>query len=796
MTKQLTLLFYCTLLCAPLFAQKTFQAPKLDQIPSLDGTMDDACWQKAGITEDFTTSTPVFGQQPAHPVSVRMFYADDALYIGATFGAEHLRDDGSARDAFAGDWFSVSFDTWNDDQHALLFAVTAGGAQIERQIAGADTETNWDAVWQSAVARRADGWSVEMRIPFTALRFPKVNMQNWGVQFTRYDINKGELCTWNPQNPLIGDNVLQYGNLEGLEHIHQAKRRKLIGYEHTVAYYKPQTKNSPKDKSAGLSLGLDGQFGFGSNATLDLSILPASSVNTSKNGNKAHWNLLQSGDVIPNAPRQFNAENALLFERSDIVWRSPQVYAQNMLPRAGYIGNNIYIQATQDSRLINAAKFSSRSRRNFGFGVYNAVMGPAGVVLRDRATGIEGKRTLQPISNYTLLTAEKVLRNNSWISLSNGTLLAGSMYRSNLSALDVQLRDRSNRYEFAGNGKLGFYETAPDSATYVPSYRFSMAKVNGAFVWRIAHSNQTGLGTEYDARRFIFNRFSQTLGLVEYRDYTPGRHYLSRNISLEAVKQYKAPTWLELRTALTTRRLYLFAAQLYGTLAGTTEHYLFQGNNNLERKVSPEVGAGLSFRSDIRKRFVCSIIGNFSRNIQGEKSYSNLSFIPSYVINPHFSIRLENRVYYTTGHLNTVSKAIPEYLFLQFNDLNINQIAEFNWNVNKRFRLYLQGNFINQFFSNQHIVKLSPDRNLTPFDYPFISFKNNRVWDATLGLEYWFAQGSQIRFSHRFKGHRDEFYNVFFGGYESRKGLQEMQTTLSIILLIDPANKRNFVGHE
>ncbi|MEI6411953.1 MAG: carbohydrate binding family 9 domain-containing protein, partial [Bacteroidota bacterium] len=209
MSKQLTLLFCCALVCAHLSAQKTFQIPKLEQIPTLDGIANDDCWQKAGIADGFTTSTPVFGQAPAHSVSVRMFYADDALYIAATCGTDKLRDDGSARDAFAGDWFSVSLDTWNDDQHAFLFAITAGGAQIERQIAGADTETNWDAVWQSAVTRRADGWSVEMRIPFTALRFPKGNVQNWGLQFTCYDINKGELCTWNPQNPLIGDNALQ-----------------------------------------------------------------------------------------------------------------------------------------------------------------------------------------------------------------------------------------------------------------------------------------------------------------------------------------------------------------------------------------------------------------------------------------------------------------------------------------------------------------------------------------------------------------------------------------------------------
>jgi len=793
MIKQLTLLFCCALVCAHLNAQKTFQAPKLDQIPALDGTMDEPCWQKAGLADGFTTSTPVFGQIPEHPISVRMFYADDALYIGATFGAAHLRDDGSARDAFAGDWFSVAFDTWNDDQHAFLFAITAGGAQIERQIAGPDTETNWDAVWQSAVTRRADGWSVEMRIPFTALRFPKGYMQNWGLQFTRYDLNKGEVCTWNPQNPLVGDAVLQYGNLEGLENIHQAQRRRLSAYSENQYFRQTKDVFGLNSRFLDFNLGLDAQVGIGSNATLDFTVLPSSELNIDlREGatNPRSIDLLNAKIMVN--PRQLNAESALLFGRSEISWQQPQLNLDYLTKRLGGLGQEVIISKRQEAQVLNVARFSTRTRKNFGFGVYNALLGPTGVVLRDLG-GTEEKRVLQPLSNYTMFTAEKVLRNNSWINLSNATLLAGPLYRTNISAADIRLRDRSNKYEIAGNGQLAFQETAPDTATVSYQYRVSVAKSNGAWRWRIGHNlfseTLASLTNSYYSDRNYEVLKTNSDASVGYRDIKPGKRYLNRSAYLTARKFRTDPVDFTAFADVLTHRFQRWSVQVQSNFVGTTTRYNTGGNNFLERRVSPLVNARVSFQSDVRKRFYFNADARYQTNIQGETAYSSLGFTPVWVISRQFSLRSENTVNYGQRYLNALNDGTSEYLFIQFNGLSTIHTLEFDWYASSRFRMWVQGKLNTLRYVDQHVVRLLPDRNLAPYDFPFTPYSYVANWTAAFGLQYLFAPGSQLRFSHQFKGQHNNVPTVIFPGINAPNGLKEVQTTLSVILLIDPARK-------
>jgi hypothetical protein len=189
------------------WSQKQLSAFIQDARPKLDGELNDSCWQQVPVVQDFSTSTPVFLQTPKNATSVQLFFAPDALYVGAFCASPKVRADGSARDeAGTGDWFSIALDTWNDDQNAFLFRITPGGLQSDARIGGNLSEFDYDAVWQSAVQLQANGWSLEMRIPYTALRFPSKGAQYWGLQMSRYDRNTGELSTWNPQNPLIYDN--------------------------------------------------------------------------------------------------------------------------------------------------------------------------------------------------------------------------------------------------------------------------------------------------------------------------------------------------------------------------------------------------------------------------------------------------------------------------------------------------------------------------------------------------------------------------------------------------------------
>lgn len=85
-----------------------------------------------------------------------------------------------------GNWdnFSVFFVTCNL-LNGFLFTVTASGVQGEAIVSNNDEDANWNAVWESAVNIDEYGWTVEIKIPYSSLRFPSSEVQEWHVQFGR-----------------------------------------------------------------------------------------------------------------------------------------------------------------------------------------------------------------------------------------------------------------------------------------------------------------------------------------------------------------------------------------------------------------------------------------------------------------------------------------------------------------------------------------------------------------------------------------------------------------------------------
>ncbi|MEI6411808.1 MAG: DUF5916 domain-containing protein, partial [Bacteroidota bacterium] len=363
-----------------------------------------------------------------------------------------------------------------------------------------------------------------------------------------------------------------------------------------------------------------------------------------------------------------------------------------------------------------------------------------------------------------------------------------------ISAADIRLRDRSNKYEIAGNGQFAFRETAPDTSTFTYQYRVSVAKSNGAWWWRIGHSanseTMTTLKDSYYADRNYDIIRTNSDASVGYRDIKPGRRYLNRSAHLTARKFSKDPVGFTAFADVLTHRFQRWSVQAQSNFVGTTRRYNIGGRDVLERRVSPLVDARVSFQSDVRKRFYFNADARYQTNIQGETAYSSLEFTPVWVINRQFSLRAENIVNYGQRYLNALNDGTADYLFIRFNGLSTIHSIEFNWYAGSRFRMWAQGWLNTLRYVDQHVVRLLPDRSLVPFDFPFTPYSNVVNWTATVGLQYLFAPGSQLRFSHQFKGQHSDVPLVIFPGLYNTNGLKEMQTTLSIILLIDPRNKR------
>ncbi len=174
------------------FAQekKTLQAHFVQTPPKIDGILDEESWLSADTASDFIEFTPNNGKKAPDKfrTDVRLLYDHEALYISAILYDDEpqkiLHEIGNRDEFVTADNFGVFINGYNDGQQEFRFFVSAAGVQMDA-LASPYEDYSWDGVWNSKVSLKDDGWIVEMKIPYSALRFPKKEVQEWGINFFR-----------------------------------------------------------------------------------------------------------------------------------------------------------------------------------------------------------------------------------------------------------------------------------------------------------------------------------------------------------------------------------------------------------------------------------------------------------------------------------------------------------------------------------------------------------------------------------------------------------------------------------
>ncbi|MCK6695666.1 MAG: carbohydrate binding family 9 domain-containing protein, partial [Thermoanaerobaculia bacterium] len=603
----------CLLCCAillPAQPGKMLEAVRLHCYPEIDGHLNDSCWQRLSALEEFTTSTPVFGETPQCRTEVRLFYTETALYVAAHCydpDAGGVRRDGGIRDGeLTGDWFQVSIDTWNDDRLSFDFTVSAAGIQQDLR-----DETAWDANWQSAVTLQAGGWTLEMRIPYTALRYPRITEQNWGIQFTRFDRSLGETSTWSPQNPLVQDRVLQFGSLTGLQNIHQEQRHALAIHTNT-AYQSPGIFVNSNGLTQ--SAGIDARLGLSESATLDVTVLPPISVTKSFGSLSFPGDdgLNISGNAPLPAPRQLLAEESGLFQRGAGSLEPNPVISPFQLSRRRPLNPGTFFTGIHESKLLNAVKFTGRTKGNWRVGAYHATLGPVKAEVTNFLSSSSISRetiTYQNLSAYNYLSAEYIFPNNSYARVSNAAMLAGRDMNTFLPGADFRLRNHANTLEISGNALMTL-QTADTARWQGYAYNLALSRINRRWGWSVAHEARSPEYSPFLLAPLPLNSFrgSSSHAVVNYRDFQPRGPWLNRGARLGlstfwSVRPGEQNVWTIVSTfhALDRRfRRFTLGASL------TPHNQIFRyenGGANLSQKVAPRAGLQLGFITDTRRRF-------------------------------------------------------------------------------------------------------------------------------------------------------------------------------------------------
>jgi len=168
---------------------KVLRAFRLQENVRVDGFLKEKIWQNEGVSE-FTQRDPIEGNEPSQKTVVWVGFDDEAIYVAAKLydtAPDSIISRLARRDeSVSSDHFEFQVDPWLDHRTGFFFRVSVSGAIRDGILFNDDSDDDsWDGVWESATIIEDDGWNVEMRIPFSQLRFPEKEVHTWGVNFIR-----------------------------------------------------------------------------------------------------------------------------------------------------------------------------------------------------------------------------------------------------------------------------------------------------------------------------------------------------------------------------------------------------------------------------------------------------------------------------------------------------------------------------------------------------------------------------------------------------------------------------------
>ena len=204
-------------------ASREVRAGRTSQAPVIDGRIEPDPWLRAPEISGLRQQRPDNGHACSESTQVWILYDDDALYVAARMHdrAPVTRLLGRRDTFLESDWFGVLLDPQHDRRTGNAFFVNPDGVQYDEVISNdSEEDTSWDGIWDSAVSIDGAGWSAEMRIPFSQLRFPERDPQTWGLNFIRWIKRRQEQARLvsHPRNePGFAS---RFGDLAGIEGIH------------------------------------------------------------------------------------------------------------------------------------------------------------------------------------------------------------------------------------------------------------------------------------------------------------------------------------------------------------------------------------------------------------------------------------------------------------------------------------------------------------------------------------------------------------------------------------------------
>jgi hypothetical protein len=735
--------------------KKSLETKFSDEKITIDGKFDEPIWKTAAVASDFVMIAPNNGEpeKKNRRSEVKIVYNNEAIFVAATMYDDEptkILKELTARDDFgSADHFGIFFNGYNDGQQEFRFYVSAAGVQqdcVYTEANGEDFSLN--SIWDSKTSITDYGWTIELKIPYAALRFSDEKKQTWGLNMYREVYRDRFQYTWNLIDINLQTEANQAGILEGIENIKTPTRLFLIPY--TSYYLSGNDSNKTKGEFKG---GLDVKYGINDAFTLDAILVP--------DFGQAAFDRVELN--LGPFEQQFAENRPFFTEGTDLFNKGNLFYSRR-------IGGEPSVQPTLSSdedfieypstvNLLNALKVSGRTKDGLGIGILNAVTEKTDAVIRNNITGETRSELIEPLANFNLFVLDQRFRQNSSVSFINTNVTRNGEYRdANVSAIIYDLNTKKNTFNLSGDYKFSHvndylldnrngYNTSINLGKTKGKYRYSVGSQYVSNEW---DNNDLGINFQTNYHAVYSN--------ASYRIIKPTKTFNTLNLQLNLYSEFNNLTGsvqessANLNFNSTNKRNDYHGFGLNTRPTAVYDYYEPRSADNSKFLIVPKrFGGNYFFSSNYAKKFALDFSPSISFFDEKDRLNFNLLVSPRY----RFSDKL------LLVYSSRFSRQVNDIGWIDFDNSDNTILAKRNRNTytNTLFGKYAINDLITfnlsirhywSYAINKEILTLKDDGTLeTNTNYNKNKNSNFNTWNMDLSFSWWFAPGSQMSVLYR-----------------------------------------------
>lgn len=744
----LLLAILCSINVSAQVAKKNLITKRVSNPPKIDGILNDEAWVGVDVAKDFVMFRPSSNtpEKENQRTEVRVVYDDEAIYFGAYLyddKPDEISREFANRDNFGSvDWFGVMINPNNDSQNDTEFFVQVTGNQADAKSNAFNEDFSWSAVWASEVKILNNGWVVEIKIPYSALRFSNQEVQTWGLNFHRHFRNTREQYTWNFIDRTKGI-IQQYaGTLSGIEKIEPPTRLSFSPYASTT--YNSFDGEDTFEKS----FGLDVKYGINESFTLDATLIP-------------DFGQTAFDDLVLNLgpfEQQYQEQRPFFTEGTELFSKGNMFYSR----RIGNTPVNYYDENTLDENeeiidnpnkvnMLNALKVSGRTKGGLGIGVFNAITEKTEARIKNLNTDEVRKVVTEPLANYNVLILDQQFNKNSSVSFVNTNVLReGSVRDANASGLLYTLVNKKNTHYIDGSIKTSsIHEDGEKTNGYYfdTSIGKFAGKIQYELGYRMIDENFEINDLGYQDR----NNYQNIYGGFSYRIFEPTKKYNNYNFSSWGNVNYRHSNGaytdnnLGIRFNATTVKQFSFGVNINGKIGKIYDYY----EPRVENRYYVD-NARINFNgwvsSDYSKKFAFDSYVYYGTRIGEARNSKEFDISPRFRFSNKFNIGYSFNINIGKNQKGWVNELEDGTIIFGNRDTKTltNSISgKYNFSVKSGLALTFRHYWSPVEYDSQ-FYRLNDNGSLSDSSYTDNHDINFNTWNLDLSYSWEFAPGSQL----------------------------------------------------